>query len=174
MLRVVIVQDLDGVAIGNHWARSSQSFTASSFLEEYYANEGLSRSAASQLGRPSAAHRFHYFLKYADPTMAGSGLDSNPFIATFDKVAALNVMPQLVGHAREDMFDIARISATVSGDAIVFFMSEGIEDRLFRKSTEERLDIWDGRDAFHWLCDEFCRFIDEGVRTGDAAWPPVP
>jgi hypothetical protein len=43
-----------------------------------------------------------------------------------------------------------------------------------RQPVEERLAALDGTEDFHWVSDEFCRFIDAGVRTGDAPWPPAP
>lgn len=168
-----LIGNVDGVAIASQWARTAPA-SVSSFLQDYYDHGWLDRDQASRHGRPSAAHRFHYFLRGADPPLPATGLDSSPFIATFDKTAARNAMPDWIGAATDDLTDVNRIEAVFSGEALQFLFSEGVADRRFRKSTEERLDEYGARDGFHWLCDEFCRAIDEGTRTGDCVWPPVP
>jgi hypothetical protein len=166
--------DFDGIAIGNHWARSPRSFTVSSFLQDYYDNETLSFDLAANLGRPSAAYRFHYFLKYADPPVGGAALDSTPFVPTFNKAAALPLMREITAKATDDMLNVVRIGVVMSDQGLKFLFSDDSDVARLRKPTEERLTNLDGLDAFQWLCDEFCRFIDEGVRTGDSRWPPAP
>jgi hypothetical protein len=165
-----LLGDFDGIAIGPHWARSPHAFTASAFLQEYYDNESLTPGVASQLGRPSAWYRFHYFLKYVEPRLPSGGLDSSPFVATFDKVAAKQMMRGVVASAVDDMLKVARLKATMGSGGPDFYFT----DELNRTPTEARLAALGGLDAFHWLCDEFCTFIDDGVRTGDGVWPPVP
>ncbi|HXN50023.1 MAG TPA: hypothetical protein VN893_25450 [Bryobacteraceae bacterium] len=167
-----LLGDFDGIAIGNHIARHNpNAFTLSAFLQDYYDNEALSNDLASQLGRPSAAYRFHYFLKYADPALPASGLDSDPFVAVFDKLGASNAMPGLLAAACEDMMLVYR-ARELSKDPVKFLFDGSFA--AARLPLEQRLDKYDGRDAFHWLCDDFCRFVDQGVSAGDAVWPSNP
>jgi hypothetical protein len=170
-----LLGDLDGIAIGSHWARSPHAFTASTFLQEYYDNDTLAFDLASRLGRPSASYRFHYFLKYVEPRLPSGGLDSSPFVATFDKAAAQALMPALVARAADDMLKVARIKASVNGSkGVDFYVSADPDAVASRTPIEERLDRLGGIDAFRWMCDQFCQFIDDGVRTGDGVWPPPP
>jgi hypothetical protein len=169
-----LLGDFDGIAIGNHWARSPHAFTASAFLQEYYDNDTLAFNLAARLGRPSAAYRFHYFLKYAEPRLPSGGLDSSPFVATFDKAAAQEVVPRLVARAADDMLKVARIKASMGSAGPEFYLSNEPSAVASRRPTEQRLEALGGIDAFRWMCDKFCQFVDDGVRTGDGVWPPAP
>ena len=167
-----LLGDFDGIAIGNHIARHNpNAFTLSAFLQDYYDNETLSNDLASQLGRPSAAYRFHYFLKYADPALPATGLDSDPFAVVFDKVAASTAMPGILAAACQDMM-LVRGARELPNDPVKFRFDDSFATAWL--PLEQRLDKYDGRDAFHWLCDDFCRFVDEGVSAGDAVWPSSP
>jgi hypothetical protein len=160
--------NFDGTALGLHIARSPQSFRLSDVLQEYYDNESLSMNAAAQLGRPSASHRFHYFLKHMDPQLPCSGLDSVPFVATFDKLSAMNRLPQIVEDACEDMNLVGRVRL-FGRDPLKFIFDDSSSS--IKKSITERLDRRQGLHAFHWLCDDFCRFLDSGVQFGTGGWP---
>lgn len=160
-----LLGDLDGIAIGRHWARHP-GFGIASFFEAYYAAD-VGTSNAEQLGRPSAARRFHHFLNDAVPQLPIGGRDSTPLGVTFDPLAARDTMRALIAAAADDVAVQGRLKLITTAP-LDFVLRQG----QVLPPIDEQLATLDALDQFHWLSDEFCRFLDEGVRTGDGTWPP--
>lgn len=162
-----LLGDLDGIAVGRHWARHP-GFGIASFLEAYYASD-VGTPHPEQLGRPSAAHRFHHFLNEAEPQLPIGGRGSDPLIVTFDKQAARDAMRAHLARATDDAMITGRLELLTTAPLDFVFRQGPVMQPI-----EEQLGALGALDQFHWLCDEFCRFLDEGVRTGDGAWPDGP
>lgn len=164
-----LLGDMDGLVLGRHWSRHP-GFTLSHFFELYYKDNILLVVNPEQLGRPTAAHRFHYFLNEIDPALPISGRNSTPLVVTFDKVAARNALPAIVTMGVSDLKALSRLKL-IALNPIDFVMRD-IPTLL---PIDERLGLIanapGARSEFHFLCDEFCRFLDEGVQSRVAGWP---
>jgi hypothetical protein len=55
----------------------------------------------------------------------------------------------------------------MSSQGLKVLLSEDPEMARQRQPVEERFAMLNGTADFHWISNEFCRLIDEGVRTGD-------
>jgi hypothetical protein len=161
-----LLGDLDGIVIGRHWARHP-GFGIAAFVEAYYAAD-VGTPNAAQLGRPSAARRFHHFLADAVPELPIGGRDSNPLAVTFDPVTSRATIRGLLAAAADDMAVKQRLEL-LEDDPIDFFFRQ--RERL--PPIEDELAGIGATDQFYRLGDEFGRFLGEGVRTGDGTWPPA-
>ena len=159
-----LLGDLDGIVIGRHWARHP-GFGIAAFIDAYYAAD-VGTPNAAHLGRPSAARRFHHFLRDAVPELPIGGRDSNPLAVTFDPVAARARMRGLLAAAAADVAVQRRLKLLAAQPLDFVF-----RQREQLPPIEDELAALDAVDQFYRLSDEFCRFLEEGGRTGDGAWP---
>jgi hypothetical protein len=144
-----LLGDMDAVILARYWDRvigAPDPLVISAEFLKYYRDDAMPQAQAKQLSYPNSARRFHHFMKVADPSLPGSGKGSSPL-------------------------EVSVVRADLTA-AIKPIVSDAADDFVGRDFSFPRRMEAAGSAHFDKLCDKFAGFLEAGLASGMAEWPP--
>ena len=144
-----LLGDMDGVILARYWDRvfgAPDPLVISAEFLTYYRDDAMPQAQAKLLANPNSARRFHHFLGVADPSLPANGKGSSPLQVSVVRADLAAALKPIVSNAADDLVG-------------------------FWYSAPNAIEAA-GSSHFDKLCENVAKFLEAGLATGIADWPP--